>query len=531
MSNEKRHIFLIGPSGVGKTTTAMAVGSLLDREVVDLDDYIANQVQMPISEYFKKHGEPAFRDVERQAIQDLCYEAEPKVFATGGGSVLDSRNIVNMRNHGYVMYLSAFEADIVERIANDSSNARPLLAGDVENKIHEQFLSRRESYELAAEITIATSRRDVEAVAQAVVRQFMRASGQNVEGASTIKVGDHLFADFADLIPHYPTVVLVSQSNIPRKYIEEITQSLTKSGTRVVPCEIENSEDAKSFDSYRDVIETMARERVTRSSAVIAVGGGVVGDLSGFVASTYHRGVDVIQVPTTLLAQVDSSIGGKCGINLSTGKNLVGAFHQPRCIVADTTTLETLPDNDFRSGLGEVAKYALLGNTVVSELILESAPEILKREHDVLVPLIRSCMNHKLQIVARDPHERNGIRATLNLGHTLAHAIETTTLYRLAHGAAVALGLRFASELSVALGRIPQLQCDESIALIDALGLESDMPESCRDAEKLVELMYSDKKSEGGLSLVLMNIGGGAELVHDVDKEVVTQTLERFISR
>ena len=529
MSNEKRHIFLIGASGVGKTTVARAVGELSKIDVVDLDDAISQRVGMPIHEYFAEFGEAAFREQERETVRALSIESEPHVYATGGGTVLDSRNIIDMRNNGYVVYLNAFEADILERIKADETNTRPLLEGDLEEKVHEQFLVRRECYELAADITIATSRRTIDAVADAVIRQCNRMSGHSADASSSVVVDDNLLEKISVYVSGYPMAVLISQESIPESYRKSVTSSFENAGVKVIPIIVPEGEDAKTFSTYEQVIGMMAQERVTRFGCVVALGGGVVGDLSGFVASTYHRGIDVIQVPTTLLAQVDSSIGGKCGINLPSGKNLVGSFHQPKTIIADTSVLASLPQDDFLSGLGEVAKYALLGNTAVAEAITANADKILARDSEVLVPIIRSCMNHKLHIVARDPYERNGIRATLNLGHTLAHAIETQTQYLVPHGVAVAIGLRFAAELSCELGRIPVSQKDEAVALVEALGLQSEMPEQCRDASALLDLMLADKKSDGGLSFILMNLGGGAELVHDVERAAVELALQRFI--
>lgn len=530
MSNAKRHIFLIGPSGVGKTSVAKIVAKLSNLDAVDLDDAIEQRIGMSIHEYFEQFGEAEFRERERETVRALAIEAEPHVYATGGGTVLDTRNIIDMRNNGNVVYLNAFEADIVERIKADSENARPLLQGDLEEKVREQFLARRECYELAADITIATSRRDIDAVADAVIRQCNRLSGSGTELLSSVVVGDDILGKIGVYVTGYPEVVLISQESIPRQFRESVQASFENLEVRVIPILVPEGEEAKTLSSYEKVLSEMSANVVKRSACVVALGGGVVGDLAGFVASTYHRGIDVIQVPTTLLAQVDSSIGGKCGINLDSGKNLVGSFHQPKTIVADTSVLATLPDSDFLSGLGEVAKYALLGNTSVAEAIEKNSKKMLERDPTVLVPVIRSCMNHKLQVVARDPFERNGIRATLNLGHTLAHAIEKETGFSIAHGVAVSIGLHFAAQLSCDLGRIPESQRDSAFELLASLGLEGSIPDQCKNAERLVDLMYSDKKSDGGLSMILLNLGGGAELVHDVDRKAVLSTLNTFIN-
>ncbi len=526
MQTLKRHIIIIGPSGVGKTTVGRIAAERIGVDFVDLDEFISKKINQPISEYFATNGEEKFREIETQSLTEVCERKDPMVLACGGGTPLRSQNIIEMQKHGYVIYLSAFEKDIIQRVNNDD-NDRPLLSGDLEEKVHQQLKTRKAIYELANDITIATSGRDVDTVVDALIRQFKRESGQSNSFKSSIVVGSDVISQISKYIGEYNQYILVSDPGVPSEFKDKIKNSIGEE--KILYCEIEQGENGKSFDSYCKVIQEMASNKITRNSCVIALGGGVVGDLSGFVASTYHRGVDVIQVPTTLLAQVDSSIGGKCGINLESGKNLVGSFHQPKLIVADISTLKTLSDEDYLSGLGEVAKYALLGNSFVEDLILEKHIEILKREDSALVPLIRHCMNHKVQIVSRDPHERNGIRATLNLGHTLAHAIETLTKYQIPHGVAVVLGLRFIAELSCELGRIPSSQAQSTNKLLDVLGLTSKWPVSKADIDYLIEVMRSDKKSLGQLSFIVMNSDGTSELIHDVDEKLVRTTLEKIL--
>lgn len=528
MDTNKHHIFLVGPSGVGKTSVGTVVAEIAGLNFVDLDKAIEDEIKMSIAEYFETMGENKFRETERQTIKKLSAEQTPIVFATGGGSVLDSRNIVAMKNTGYVVYLSALEKDIVSRLENDE-NKRPLLQGDLESKVHEQYLSRKSCYELSADIVIGTSNRDIETVANSVLRQVSRESGKTADLGSSIVVGTNLLDNFHEYVEAYSKVVLITQDSIPQSFRKALLSSLENNSISYLVIEVPDGEQAKSFTAYTEVIERMAQNKVNRNACVVALGGGVVGDLSGFVASTYYRGIDVVQVPTTLLAQVDSSIGGKCGINLDAGKNLVGSFHQPKVIVSDTNTILTLSDEDFLSGLGEVAKYAMLGNELVEDLINSSSRQILERDSEVLAKMIKSCMGQKLNVVSKDPLERSGVRATLNLGHTLAHAIETRSNYEIAHGSAVALGLRFISYFSFKLGRIPESQHNKQVELLDGLGLLDGLPDSCRNEDELIELMYSDKKSDGGLSFVLCSLGGGAELVHDVDRDELKKTLSEFI--
>ncbi len=529
MSQNKPHIFIVGPSGVGKTTVGKSVALDLGIKFIDLDEAISESVDQSISRYFDQHGEAKFREIERQVLNELVIKDKSFVLATGGGTVLDTRNVAAMKKYGTVVYLSALEEDLVQRVKGDSVNDRPLLSGDLDKKIHEQLMDRRGSFELSADITIATSRRDVQNVTQAVIRQVNRLSGADSELSSSIVVGENILSTLGQYIKHYRRAVLITQESIPNEYKEQISKSLDENKIEVLEIVVPEGEKAKTFQSYTDVIEKMLEAVIPRSACVIALGGGVVGDLSGFVAATYHRGIDIIQVPTTLLAQVDSSIGGKCGINSNVGKNLVGAFLQPKLIFADVKVLDTLSDDDFQSGLGEVVKYGLLGNETVTKIIKDQSTQVINRNSEVLIGLIRSCMNQKLNVVSRDPLEKTGLRATLNLGHTLAHAIENLTKYELAHGKAVALGLRFCIELSTAIGRISQSQKEEAIGLIDSLKLTSQIPQECRDVKVLVEKMYSDKKSSGSLAFVLMTATGRSELVDGVDESIVKETLTRFI--
>jgi 5-deoxy-5-amino-3-dehydroquinate synthase len=253
---------------------------------------------------------------------------------------------------------------------------------------------------------------------------------------------------------------------------------------------------------------------------VVALGGGVVGDTAGFAASVYHRGVAVVQAPTTLLAQVDAAIGGKTAVNLPEGKNLVGAFHQPLAVYADVTTLATLPPREYRAGLGEVAKYALMaGGDRVATIIEQRGSAVVARDVDVLTDLVAACAAMKAHVVGVDPHERTGLRATLNLGHTLAHALESVGGYELLHGEAVAVGLVFAGALAGAMERISGDDVDRYRNVVSALDLPTAVPGGPSgevDREALVASMRRDKKSVGGLTFVLPG-PVGLETVHDPD--------------
>ena len=278
-------------------------------------------------------------------------------------------------------------------------------------------------------------------------------------------------------------------------------------------------EDCKTLTTVEALSREFTRWGLLRGDAVIALGGGVVGDTAGYVAAAYYRGVDVVQVPTTLLAMIDSAIGGKTGVNLPEGKNLVGAFHQPRAVLADPTVLGTLPAREYRCGLGEVAKYALMDD----EFVLPDAAMLEAREPDSLVQVVEQCAAIKARYVEEDEFERTGIRSVLNYGHTLAHALETATGHALLHGEAVAVGLVFAGELAGALERIAPAAVSEHHEVIARLGLPATAPPGLR-ADDVMTLMARDKKSMGTLTFMLQG-PNGIERIDDPDRAAIAKAL------
>ena len=273
-----------------------------------------------------------------------------------------------------------------------------------------------------------------------------------------------------------------------------------------------SGEDAKSRSTVEALCRGFAEAALTRRDVVIALGGGVVTDTAGFAAASYHRGTPLMHVPTTLLAQVDAAIGGKTGVNLPEGKNLVGAFWQPVAVICDTALLRTLPEREWRSGLGEVAKCELLGSPVT----VSSSPE----------QMVTACVRLKADIVAADERETAGKRDLLNYGHTLGHALETVGGYDLRHGEAVAIGLAFAADLASRLGRRTDARKGQIIETVTAYGLPVTPPPGS-DADRLLAVIKRDKKARGGMRLVLEG-PSGVEPV-DVSEEDVRAALEDFV--
>ena len=326
-----------------------------------------------------------------------------------------------------------------------------------------------------------------------------------------VVVAPGALAEADAVLQGFRRVAIVSQSQVAERYAGAVRAGVDAESELFL---MGDGEAAKTLATVEDLCRRFAAWGLLRGDAVIALGGGVVGDTAGFAAATYYRGVAVLQVPTTLLAMVDAAIGGKTAVNLPEGKNLVGAFHQPVGVVADTDTLTTLPESEYRSGLGEVAKYALLGDVVsdpsgLVELLRLETTAVLTRDPAVLGDLVTRCVRIKADVVARDPEERTGLRATLNLGHTFAHALETAGGYGLTHGEAVAIGLVFAGALAGGCERVGPDVVDRYQAVPAALGLVTEVPGGeALDAEELLALMRRDKKASGGLTFVLPGPNG-----------------------
>ena len=342
-------------------------------------------------------------------------------------------------------------------------------------------------------------------------------------------VGAGALTELASLAESYRRVVIVSHQRLLDAHAAVIPIELARATDGdhedIWFVLIDEGEHAKSFDTAEYLCRAFAAGGLLRDDLVIAFGGGVVGDVAGFAASVYHRGVAVIQAPTTLLAQVDAAIGGKTAVNLPEGKNLVGAFHQPIAVVADTATLATLPDREFRCGLGEVAKYALMpGGAGVAAIVDRDLDQVLARDPAVLAELVLACVEIKAELVVQDPEERTGVRATRNYGHTLAHALETAVDHALAHGEAVGIGLVFAANLAHRLERVDADVPARVTALVERLGLPTTVARSTLSADDALALMARDKKSKGGLTFVLPGVAG-LERVDDPSRAAIEHAL------
>ncbi len=322
--------------------------------------------------------------------------------------------------------------------------------------------------------------------------------------------------------------VLITDENVERPHAQTVAASLAADPGLAATVDLlvlESGESSKSLDSAAALWEKLLELQADRKSVVVAIGGGVIGDLAGFVAATFARGIPFLQVPTTLLAQVDSSVGGKVGINLPGAKNMVGAFWQPSGVLIDTAVLKTLPDREYRSGLAEVVKYGVILDAEFFEFLEQHVAELNERQHEALRYIVRRSCQLKANVVSQDEREETGLRAVLNYGHTFCHAIETLTGYgTYLHGEAVAIGMVCASRLAERLGRISPVITDRQLALLSALGLPTELPRL--DPTEMVSVMSRDKKAEQGqLRFVLPTRLGNVETVKDVPLADVLQVI------
>ncbi len=507
----------------GKST----VGRLVARDVglpfVDLDAEVERDAGMAVAEIFAARGEGAFRDLEAAALARVL-EGGPAVVATGGGAPCREENLQRMRASGLVVALAAPLDEILERAGDPAT--RPLLRSPRE-ELEARYRDRVPIYR-RAHVAVETSGRSVKEVARLVVRAFERARDLDdgaLAGSALVSVEDAVYpvvveegsiGELGGLVarglgPSCARVGLVYDSHVGPLYAGRAQRSLEAAGLEVVSAEVPAGETSKCAAELERLCAALVDGGLDRRSAVVALGGGVVGDLAGFSAAVLYRGIRLVQVPTTLLAMVDSAIGGKTGINLPSGKNLVGAFWQPSLVVADPSVLATLPARELRAAYGELLKYGLLDGEELYARIDALAPAIAAGERgEGLDEVIRRCVAIKSWIVGRDEREVTGERALLNLGHTVGHAIEAATGYEhYLHGEAVALGLVAACRVSASLGLCePTLERRVVETLVRA-GLDADLrPWIARD-DVLARVGVDKKRTAGELAFVTLE-GVGA---------------------
>ncbi len=344
-----------------------------------------------------------------------------------------------------------------------------------------------------------------------------------------IHIGRNLISDASLILPYLKRkhVAIVTNTTVAPLYLDKLSQALQAAGVTVIPIILPDGEAYKNTETLNKIYDVLLQNRCERSTTLIALGGGVIGDLTGYAAATYLRGVPFIQIPTTLLSQVDSSVGGKTGINHPLGKNMIGAFYQPQLVLADIDTLQTLPAREFSAGMAEVIKYGLILDAEFFDWLEANMTSLMQLDEAALsYAIYRSCQN-KADVVAKDEHEQ-GERALLNLGHTFGHAIENAMGYGVwLHGEAVAAGTMMAADLSRRMGWLTSDEVKRIFALLTAADLPLQAPKL--GIEKYLDLMQLDKKvADGQIRLVLQQGIGKAVITSDYDAEKLKQTLALY---
>jgi len=536
---ERRAVVLVGMMGSGKSAIGRRLAARLGLPFADADTEIETAAGCSIAEIFSRYGEPTFRDGERRVIARLL-AGPPTVIATGGGAFMDPSTRSLIREQAISVWLDVPLPVLIRRVSG--RNDRPLLArGNVAETMAAILQARSPTYG-EADIRVACSDEPAEATTGKVVhalgsfRPMLRVpvglGGRSYE----ILIGPDLLRRSGQLLAGRlasPRAVVVTDSTVARLHLEPLMQGLRAARIEARSVLVTPGEASKGWDGLRQVMDGLLQGGVDRRTAVLALGGGVVGDLAGFAAAIALRGLPFVQVPTTLLAQVDSAVGGKTAIDTPEGKNLVGAFHQPVAVLADSDTLATLPIRERRAGYAEVVKYGLLGDPGFFGWCEAHGRSVIENDSRAVAEAVRASCEAKARVVAADEFEtdREGGRALLNLGHTFGHALEVEAGFDggLLHGEAVSVGMGLAFLLSARLGLCGADEAERVIDHLGRMGLPARLADlqTRFDPEKLVVRMRSDKKAEGGtLTFVLANGIGRACVVRGVDPGEVRDLLQ-----
>ena len=545
---KKANIFITGFSGSGKTTVGREVAGRLGWPFVDTDDRIVRAAGNPIEAVFREDGEPRFRDLEHQALAEVC-RAEGQVVSTGGGVVTDERNRRLMESSGVVVCLEATPATIMARLGRQGQAAgetggRPMLEDPDPSGRVLALKARRQAQYALAHWTVHTDLLTPWEVVGEVVRAWELLADRSDDGPGQAE--DDLAATVRTSARRYPVWVgwgvldglgqRVRRTMSPAaayvitddgayRHGRAAQVSLEQAGVPTHMFRMPSGEASKSLDTVRHVYTWLASRRAERRHLVVAVGGGVVGDLAGYVAATYLRGLPFVQAPTTLLAMMDAAVGGKTGVDLPEGKNLVGAFHQPQFVLADVGALATLPRRELASGWAEAIKHGLILDESLVQLFEGERDAVLRLDERAATGVVRRSVGIKADVVTRDERETLGVRVLLNYGHTIGHAIEAATGYtEYLHGEAVSIGMMGAGMISARLGMLSERDLQRQRDLLEAYGL----PVSCGgvDTDAVLRAMASDKKTVGGsIRWVLLEATGRAVTRDDVPREVIRAAL------
>ncbi|MDQ6712490.1 MAG: 3-dehydroquinate synthase [Candidatus Dormibacteraeota bacterium] len=526
------NVVLIGFMGSGKSTVGPHLAQRLERPFVDLDDMVVEDAGRSVAEIFSAEGEAGFRERESRCLQ-RALERDGFVVAVGGGAPLREENWARIRSGNTVVALTAEAGELARRL--NGSSDRPLLQRNGSSAFSSLLPSRLPRY-LEADLIVKTDGLDPVAVAEQV-KDWLSGGGLrririDIPGSPhEVTVGysiTHLVPAALQRMKVAGTVVVVSDEHVAGRHAQPLIDAMAGAGITAQLHLVPSGEAAKELGVLAGIYDVLAAAGLDRQGVLIALGGGTVGDVAGFAAATWMRGIRYVQLPTTLLAMVDSSIGGKTAINLPAGKNLAGAVHQPSAIFCDLAYMDTLPDEEYRASLAEVIKAAMIADRSFVEWLVANLAAVLRREPSALRAAVGRAIAIKAAVVAEDPQEI-GLRAILNYGHTVGHALERALGFgRLRHGVAVAWGMEVAALISVRTGACQPEAVELQHSLLREAGLLADRPAVAHTA--LIEAMRHDKKSRAGeVRWVLLREIGRAEHGQSVDASVVEASLAEVL--
>jgi len=549
-----RNIFLTGLSGSGKSTVGCILAQRLNKPFLDTDALIEAACGASISSIFSQHGENYFRDCETRALARAAATEGGAIIATGGGIVVREENRALMKAQGERIYLQVDPATALERLHAQQAAAlargekpeiRPLLSGPDPLVSLNALLTARSAWYKEADFSFSTRDKSSEHAAREILAALIGSGKLDAVPSVTRYIhageGYNAVVDWGGLgrLGQYlaqlrlpPRIFLVTDSNIRDLYAPAILQGLSRSGFEPLLYTIPAGEASKSQHQLNAIYDWLVEHHAERREAIVALGGGVIGDLAGYAAATYLRGVPLVQLPTSLLAQVDAAIGGKTGINHPRGKNLIGAFYQPRLVLADPATLLTLPARERTEGWAEVVKYGMILDAELFAQLEANAGllrDFTRPPADLLCQLIARCIALKASIIEEDEREQ-GRRAILNYGHTVGHALENVAGYgQWLHGEAVSLGMVIAAAIAQQAGMIAEAGVIRQRQLLAALGLAVSYDGPVQ-ASAILGATQVDKKVAGKQVHWVMPQSIGKVIVSTMPDELVERVISTFFS-
>ncbi len=562
MKSDRRitNLIITGFSGTGKSLVAMEVALRLNWNFIDTDDEIVKQTGKSIAEIFRQDGEARFRELERGTIRKACRQSQT-VIAIGGGAIVDPQNYELLAKTGLIVCLEAKPETIYERLFREAARGpetevRPLLAKDNPLERIRQLKASRQPHYANVDWTVHTDNLNISQVVEEVIkawrllRRYAPRNDREKARNDREKARSGSDKDIACLVEtatqSYPVLVgyglldklgekmkkaalsgtatVISDENVFSVYGSKVEGILKDAGFAVNYFVVPPGEETKSMDYAIKIYDFLVEHRAERDDIIIALGGGMVGDLAGFVAATFLRGMFWVQVPTSLVAMVDASIGGKVGVNHPEGKNLIGAFYQPNLVLADCQTLTTLPQRELTSGWAEVIKHGMILDEEFVQFLESNVNKLIKLEPELITQAIARSAAIKAQVVSQDEKERKGKRTILNYGHTIAHGLEAATQYkRFLHGEAVAIGMMGAAKLSQRLGLLPSAAVERQQALLQKFGLPTSLRAEAASQRR--------GRTRSNLKLSLAGVTKAMELDKKVSRKAIRWVLLQDIGK